>query len=212
MLLPTSRPPPGPPLRPTGAEGRRLLREELLHAEYRRSDLWSRLVHWIGRLFRGGVDVASGSSLLTALVTIVVTLVLLLGLTLLLTRVRRDRRSRGARDQAVLTPERPSAAALRDLAERAVASGRFADAVVDGFRALATRQIDRGRLEDRPGATAHEIAVLLASSYDGQRHRITAAADLFDAVRYGDRPATAEQAQAMLALDDDLARERVGAR
>ncbi len=90
--------------------------------------------------------------------------------------------------------------------------GRFSEAVVEGYRALAARQIERGRLEDRPGATAHEIAALLASAYDGSGRRITAAADLFDVTLYGGRPATDDQAREVLRLDDELAGEAVGAR
>ena len=36
------------------------------------------------------------------------------------------------------------------------------------------------------------------------RDRVRASARLFDAVLYGDRPATREQARRVLALDDDL--------
>jgi hypothetical protein len=205
-------PSPGPPLDPSGDEARRLLREELLHREYHRTDLWGRLLDWLGRLFRGGVDAASGSSSITALVTIAVALGLVLALTLLLTRVQRDHRVRRQRGGAVLPDDRPSAADLRRRAEEAHAAGHHADAVVDGYRALAARQIEHGRLADRPGATAHEIAGLLATAYPGQAARVAAAADVFDATRYGDRPATAAQAQAVLALDDDLGHRPVGAR
>lgn len=202
----------GPPLDPSGDEGRRLLREELLRGEYHRSDLWNRLLDWVGRLFRGGVDTASASSLFSALVTIVVVLLLVVGLILLLSQLRRDRRRRRQRAEAVLPADRPAAALLRRRAEEALAAGRFSDAVVDGFRALAARQIERGRLDDRPGATAHEIAALLATSYDAHGRRITAAADLFDATLYGERPATADQARLVLGLDDELAHQPVGAR
>lgn len=207
LLLPA----PGPPLDPSGEEGRRLLREELLHAEYHRTGLWNRLLDWVGRLFRGGVDAASGSSLLTALVTIVVVLLLLVGLILLLSRVRRDRRRR-RRAQPVLPADRPAADVLRRRAEEALATGRFSDAVVDGFRALATRQVERGHLEDRPGATAHEIAATLAATYAGPGPRIRDAADVFDATRYGERPATGEQARRVLDLDDELAQAPAAAR
>jgi hypothetical protein len=203
---------PGPPLDPSGDEGRRLLREELLRGEYHRNDLWNRLLAWAGRLFRGGVDTASASSLLSALVTIVVVLVLVVGLILLLSQLRRDRRRRRPRAEGVLPADRPTAAQLRRRAEEALAAGRFADAVVDGFRALAARQIERGRLDDRPGATAHEIAALLATSYDGHGRRITAAADLFDATLYGERPATDDQARLVLGLDDELAHQPERAR
>ena len=53
-----------------------------------------------------------------------------------------------------------------------MAQGRFADAVVDGFRALALRQAERGRLEDAPGATAHEVADSLAAAYPAKRGAI----------------------------------------
>jgi hypothetical protein len=201
-----------PPLDPSGDEARRLLREELLHREYHRTDLWGRLLDWLGRIFRGGVDAASGSSTATALVTTIVVLVLVVALALVLTQLRRDRRGRRRRAEAVLPDDRPSATVLRRRAEEALAAGRFADAVVDGYRALAARQIEHGRLEDRPGATAHEIAALLATTYDARGRSITAAADLFDATRYGDRPATADEARTVLALDDELTREPAGAR
>ena len=41
--------------------------------------------------------------------------------------------------------------------------------LVDGFRALAVRQVERGRLDDLPGATAHEVAAALAATYPEQR-------------------------------------------
>jgi len=209
MLVPLA---PGPPLDPSGDEGRRLLREELLHAEYHRSDLWGRLLGWLDRMFRGGVHAASGSSTATALVTTVVVVGLVLALIFLLTQVRRDGRGRRHRSEAVLPDDGQSAAGLRRRAEEALARGHFADAVVDAYRALAVRQIERGQLEDRPGATAHEIAALLAASYDGHGRRIADAADLFDATLYGDRPATGDEARLVLALDDELALEPVGAR
>ena len=209
--LPLLLPPGGPPLEPSGAEGRRLLREELLHGEYHRTDLWSRLLDLVARLFRGGVHAASGSSLVTALVTIVVVVLLVLGLALVLSQVRRDRRRR-RQDESVLPADRPAAAVLRRRADDALAAGDFSAAVVDSYRALAVRQVERGRLDDRPGATAHEIAAALATAYDGQRSRIAAAADLFDVTLYGERPATEAQARGLLDLDDDFAHDRVGAR
>jgi hypothetical protein len=79
---------------------------------------------------------------------------------------------------------------------------------VDAFRALAVRQIERGRLDDQPGATAHEVAARLASSYPQEGSRVGRAADLFDATLYGDRPATRDDASAVLGLDDTLAGAR----
>ena len=44
--------------------------------------------------------------------------------------------------------------------------------LVDGFRALAVRQVERGRLDDAPGATAHEVAARSAAAYPEQRGRV----------------------------------------
>jgi hypothetical protein len=98
-----------------------------------------------------------------------------------------------------------TAAELRDRADRALAEGRFADALVDGYRALAVRQVERDRIDDVPQATAHELAGALAESFPAQRERIFASAEAFDAVLYGDRPADRGQAVGVLTLDDELA-------
>ena len=193
---------PGPPLQPSGAEGRHLLREELVRNEYHRH-LLQRILGWLWRRLEGGVGAASGTHGLTAFVTMLIGALLVVGLVLLLSRVRRDRRRRiGV--AAVLPDDRPAASELRRRAEAALSDGRYADAVTDGFRALAVRQVERGRLQDQPGATAHEVAASLATSYPSHGERVGRTADLFDATLYGDRPATPEDATGVLALDDTL--------
>lgn len=193
---------PGPPLEPSGDEGRHLLREELVRNEYHRH-LLQRILGWLWRRLEGGVGAASGTHGLTAFVTMLIGAGLVVGLVLLLSRVRRDRRRRiGV--AAVLPDDRPAASELRRRAEAALSDGRYADAVTDGFRALAVRQVERGRLVDQPGATAHEVAASLATSYPSHGERVGRTADLFDATLYGDRPATPEDATGVLALDDTL--------
>jgi hypothetical protein len=137
----------------------------------------------------------------------VVVLLLLIALGFVLSRIRRDRRTR-EQAAAVLTGDRPTAGELRRRAEAALAEGRHADAVVDAFRALAVRQVERGRLADQPGTTAHEVATTLSTAYPDQGERVGRGADLFDATYYGDHPASHEDAAALLALDDHLARAR----
>jgi hypothetical protein len=102
----------------------------------------------------------------------------------------------------------PSAAELRRRAESALADGRHSDAVLDAFRAIAVRQVERGRLDDQPGATAHEVAASLATTYPDQGQRVGRGADLFDATLYGARPAVSQDATALLDLDDTLAGTR----
>jgi hypothetical protein len=198
MLAPT------PPLDPSGDEGRRLLRAELVHREYHQQDLWQRLGAWLSRAFDRSVSAASGTSGITVFVTMLIGAVLLAALLVVLSRLRRDRRQR-LRSAPLLTEDRPSAVELRRRAEAWLAEGRHEEAVVDGFRAIATRQIERGRLDDEPGATAREVAARLATSYPEEGSRVGRSADLFDATLYGDRPATRDDASAVLGLDDTLA-------
>ena len=199
--------PPGPPLQPSGDEGRRLLREELLHGEYHRQHLLQRLLGWLLRRLQDGVGAASGTTGVAAFVTMLVGAALVVGLVLLLSRVRRDRRDR-LPSGAVLPDDRPSADALRRRAEAALAEGRHTDALLDAFRALAVRQVERGRLDDQPGATAHEVAASLATSYPAHGERVGRSADLFDATLYGHHPARPEDAHGVLELDDALAGAR----
>jgi len=196
-----------PPLDPSGDEGRSLLRRELLRSEYHSQNLWQRLLAWLGRLFDRAVGAASGMSWLSTFVAVLVGVLLLAFLLLVLSRLRRDHRHR-SRPAALLPDDRPSASELRRRAEESFLLGRHQDAVVDGFRALAAHQIEQGRLDDQPGATAHEVAARLAASYPQEGSRVGRTADLFDATLYGDRPATRDEAGAVLELDDVLAGRR----
>jgi len=198
---------PGPPLDPSGDEGSSLLRRELLHGEYHQQNLWQRLLAWLGRLFDSAVGAASGLSWFTLFVSLLIGALLAAGLVALLSGQRRDRRQR-IQPPALLVDQRPAAHELRRRAEASFAQGRHGEAVVDGFRALAARQIERGRIDDQPGATAHEVAALLAASYPHEERRVGRTADVFDATLYGNRRATPDDASAVLALDDTLASAR----
>lgn len=194
---------PDPPLDPTPDEARSLLQRELLRPEYHDQDLVRRLVTWLERQVSRGLEAASQAPPLTTLVAMVVGLLLVAALVWLASRARRS----GAVDPtpgAVVPPDTVTAAQWRSRALAALEEGRPEDALVDGFRALAVAQVEGGRLDDLPGATAHEVADALGASYPGQRVRIDEAARLFDLVLYGDRPATREQAADVLGLDDEL--------
>jgi len=193
-----------PPLDPSGDEARSWLRRELLKPEYNDENLIQRALHAFERLLDAGINAASSSSTLTALMSMLLLLGFVVALVLLVARARRAG-ARRAEDRAVLTDEVVTADDLRARAEAALADGRPADALVDAFRALTLRQVERGRIDDLPGATAHEVAVSLATAYPEERERVATGADRFDSIRYGDRPATDEQARDVLALDDVLA-------
>jgi hypothetical protein len=192
---------------PSPGRARDLLRRELLHPAYHHQNLMQRFVGWLGDRLHSALSSASQASSLGTLGASIVLLVVLLLLGLLVSRLRRtSRRAEGP--GAVLTAERLTAAQLRARAEAALAAGEPRRAVVEGFRALTLRQVERGRLPDLPGATAREVAATLRTTYAEQGPRVDGAAELFDLVHYGDRPATADQAGSVLRLDDDLAARR----
>lgn len=192
------------PLDPSPDQARSWVRRELLQPTYHQQDVVEQVITWLQRQVARGIDAATHAPPLSTLAAMVVALLLVLGLGWLLSRARRTAREREG-GRAVLTGEAVTAAGLRDRAEAALAAGDHEDALVDGFRALAARQVERGRLEDVPGATAHEVAGVLGATYPHQRPRVEGCAALFDAVLYGDRSATRDQAGEVLALDDELA-------
>lgn len=192
------------PLDPSPDRAEDLFRRELLRPEYHDQNPLQQFLDWLGRRFESGIDQASQASPLGGLGALLVFLALLVLIGWVVSRARTAAKAPGETG-AVLTAERITAAELRARAAAALAAGDTAAAVVDGYRALTLHQIERARIEDQPGATAHEVAVRLGDVFAGSRPRIQQAADLFDLVLYGDRPATRAQAEAVLALDHELA-------
>lgn len=192
-----------PPLDPSGDEARTQLRRELLKPEYHEQDVLGRIGRAIERWLDGTVAQASTAPPLSTAMAILVAVLLVAGLAALLSRARRT--ARATTDGAVLTDETVSAGELRARARAAYDAERYEDAVVEGFRALTLGQVERGRLEHQPGATAHEVALALSTEHPALRDRLAEGARLFDLVRYGEREATREQARSVLALDDALA-------
>ena len=193
----------GPPLDPSPDDARRELRRELLRPEYHQENILERLLTWLDRQFSRTVDAASGAPPLTAALGVLVLLLLALAVLWFLSRARTSAREQAAA-RPVLGEESVTADELRARAEAATAAGRHEDAVVDGFRAIARRHVERGLTDDRPGATAREVADALSTVHAARADDVRSAARLFDLVHYGDRPASAEQAAGVLRLDDEL--------
>lgn len=193
-----------PPLDPSGDEARRLLRRELADPKYYDANILERLQDWLERLIDDTVDGASASGPLSTAIAIVVVLALVAAIALLVSRARRTATAQRP-GTAALTDEVITADELRARAEAALASGDASAALVDAFRAVAVRQVERGRIEDVPQATAHELARALAAEFLAHAVAIHHGADLFDQTLYGERVATREQALELLALDDALA-------
>jgi hypothetical protein len=188
---------------PSPDQARDALRRELLRPEYQQNPL-SRVLDRIQRMFEEAIATAADAGAVSYVAAAVVFLLLALGLIWLVSRARPSVTA-GEEPRPLLTQERVTAAQLRRRAEDALREGRLEDAVVDGVRALTVRQVEQGRLEILPGATAREVAMRLAADHEAQRPRLARLAHLFDSVRYGGRSASSADAESVLALDDDLA-------
>lgn len=188
-------------------EARAEFRRELLQPEYAERDLLERFLRWALRALDRLTEAASSVPPLSYLAAIALALLLVLALGLVLSRLGGAARER-SRAPAVLLEEGVTASALRERARQALAEDRNEDALVDAFRALAVRQVELRRVEDVPGATAHEVADSLGEVFAEHRTEITAAADLFDRTLYGDQQVGPEQARALLDLESELAGAR----
>ena len=189
-------------IKPDPDRARAWLERELARPEYRRG-LLERFGSWLGNLWDRLTGVTGGFSPLSTAAAIVLLVLLLVLIGVVATRLRREPAAR--RDSAVLL----DAAATspdehRARAEAALREGRFDDALVEAFRALASRSLRRGLVEERPALTAHELAADLTVAFPDRTEQLAGAADLFDRIFYGHQQATADDATDVLALDEAL--------
>ncbi len=195
-----------PPLDPSSPEARQWVLDELGTGRYTTEpSWWQRFLEWLGRMF----DFSPGGSAPTGMLVVALLVIIALVVLVVLRRVRPESRvgRRGARAGAV-DDEGLDAAAYRERARRALAQGDWDAALLDSYRAIAAAAVERTLLADLPGRTAHEVALGLATSFPDHASAITSAANTFDDVRYGHRPATAEQARTTADLDATLRHAR----
>jgi Domain of unknown function (DUF4129) len=193
-------------LDPSPQEARDWLTQELGRPEYQNPWLDS-VIRWISdqlsKLF-GGLGRLTG---LSPLITVLLALAVIALLAWVLPKVRRESVVVSP-DGSVLEDLTITARFYRDLAAQAMQEGRYDDAVLNAFRALAKDMSDRTLLHDAPGRTAHEVSQALASPFPNHVKRLAQAANLFDSVRYGHRRASADQAGQVQRLDAELAKAR----
>jgi len=193
-------------LSPTPAQGREWLKQELAGPDYQSPWLDS-VIRWIRDVLGKLVDGARQVTGLSPAVTAGLAILLIALLVWILPKVRRERVA-AVSQEAVLKDPTITGRQYRDLAAQAIRDGRFGDAILDGFRAIAKDMSDRGLLDDAPGRTAHEVSLALASPFPDHADALGGAADLFDSVRYGHRRVGEAQANQMRALDAELATTR----
>lgn len=190
------------------AEAQRRALEELAKAKY--GGVPDFVIDWLRRLldyleqvsrFLSGLGGAGGGGVGPGFGIAV--LVLLAAIALVIWRVGVPRwtgRTRAA-DDLRLDATR-GAADYRASAAAAAAAGDWPVAVRDRFRALVRELEVRTVLDVRPARTAWEAASAAHRVLPDVGSDLFAGADLFSGVSYGDRPAAAEDYQAMAAIDD----------
>jgi HAMP domain-containing protein len=155
--------------------------------------------HWIGRLF-DDVSKHSPGGGAGAVAVLVAVVVLLIALRWRLGPLRRtDRMARSVLDGSTVTA---TAADYRRAAIAAAAEGRWSDAIIARMRALAKGLEETGELAVRPGRTADELAVEVASGRPEATASTSRAARTFDEVAYGNRSGSAEGYAAVVEADD----------
>jgi uncharacterized protein DUF4129 len=87
-------------------------------------------------------------------------------------------------------------------AEQAAAAGEYAAAVRARFRACAAELAERTIIDDRAGRTAREVANDAIAALPALREPLAPAAQVFNEVVYGNRPAGAQQYAAVTAADE----------
>ncbi|WP_258802677.1 DUF4129 domain-containing protein [Pseudarthrobacter sp. NS4] len=193
-----------PPVLPGADEARRWAAEELAKPEYREAAPswletgWENFLDWFSSL-DGSTE--SAAPLPSPVIGIVIALII--AAAVILARPRLNASSRKTRE--VFEPDTIlTAADYRQRAEASAAAGKWGDAVVDRFRALARSAEDRTILDPQPGRTADEVAHDLTAPFPGEARRLDHAARTFDAVRYGNMAPTSSDYHDIVALDAAL--------
>jgi hypothetical protein len=195
-----------PPLDPSSAEARAWLEEELRKAVYQEPEgLLERLWDWVARTLSGS-DPAGGLPGWTIWVAAALGLAVVAAV--VARPLRAERRMSSATSGGVLEGPVRRATYHRASAAAALTRGDADTAVLEAYRALTRSAVERTLLDDLAGRTAHEVAVALTPVFPQDAGRLALAADTFDAVRYGRRPARPDAARAVVALDTDLAATR----
>lgn len=195
-----------PPVTPGEDEARELLIRELAKEPYQEAKpgLLERILTAVSDWFTDLIESLEGVSPNLGTALIVLAAVLVIGAAIWLVRPRLNARKRAAAevfDDAVQL----TAAQHRRRAATAAASQEWDTAVAEEFRALVRAMEERVILQPQPGQTADEAAASIAPAFPGHAAEVRRSAALFDGVRYGNVPASEQDYNAVLGLDNALA-------
>ncbi|GAA3883542.1 DUF4129 domain-containing protein [Streptomyces sedi] len=199
----------GPPLTVPSDPAREAAERELSQDVYTRHEpgLFRRVWDWLWERLFGVLESAAFHTPGGWLGLLVIVLILVAVLVAVRLRLGALRTAAGPRaDRALFTDEPRTAAEHRAAAEAHAAAGRWSEAVRERMRALVRALEERALLDPRPGRTATEAAAEAARALPTLGTRLHDAAALFDAVAYGEHPATADDHARLAALDDEARR------
>ncbi len=203
-----------PPLDPTSEHAHQQLQNELSKPEYQQAQptLLDYIRDWLQNLLQslfpqhaGAPGVPAINFVPIAIILVVVVVVVIAFIVFGLPRL--NRRSKVAGALFGEDDDRPSQA-MRRAAVAAAASGDWATAIAEQFRAIARALSERTIVMTFPGTTAHGFASQAGAAFPDFSQRLAAAADSFDGVRYLGGAGTEAEYRAVSALDDDLRHAR----
>jgi hypothetical protein len=176
---------------------RELARRELARSIYRPSLLsrwWHDITHWLSSA-GGGLNAWGVLALAVIVLALIAVTVAVLG------PARTGRRRPG---QAVLGDQPRHADDYRAAADRLAAARDYSAAIAERVRAIAADLEARGVLPPGPARTAIELATAAGHAFPALADELTAAAHLFDEVRYGGRPGSERAYMRVRDLDISL--------
>jgi hypothetical protein len=206
-MIPATGPVPAPTVPPVTRSGAaQAARDELAKAAYHRHDpsiaqrVFTKIADWLNHLLGQAETHAPGGGVgLLVLVVAIVAAVVVLSLTL--GKVRRTNRQTDVLfEHRASTPDEHRA--------RARAHARDAEwalAVREWLRAVGRELEVRGVVDERPGRTASELCAAASTQLPLLAPDLADAARRFDAIWYGDAPATAADEAVLRALDARVA-------
>lgn len=192
-----------PPLTPDADTAQYWLRQELAQSIYHQKEsFFERVIRWIGE-WLDSLQLGPVSSL--APLIIVITIVLAVVLALVIAGPLR-RRAVAQKSAAVFDDAVTTAAQHRQQAQVDANAGKFAEAILQIFRAIVRSAEERVVISEQLGRTAVEAADAISQNMAEHEADLTRAARLFDAVFYGHQQASRADFDQLVQLDQRLAK------
>jgi len=189
------------PLELSREQARRLAELELADPAYRAAQpgLIERVIRWLVDWVQDVIDRASQAAPGGWLG--ILGLVLLIALAVLFVRWRIGPASRDAGVTFTVDPA-TTAAQYRAHAAELAAAGQWDAAISERMRAVVRGCQERGLIDGHPGWTAHEVTDVVSRLVPDAAESLRAAARSFEAVRYGGRPGSQADYDAICDADD----------